>query len=167
VVSEKPAVIENQALVPGDARKRLIGLLFAVGGASGQAGGLILSKIGLAGDFPAFSGTWIRILAAVITVWIVTIARGGLTVSLQTLRSHPRAVRFVSIGAFIGPVVAVWLSLVAVQQSPVGIASALTSLAPIFLLPISYFVFGEKITPRAVIGTMVVIAATAVLFLSK
>jgi drug/metabolite transporter (DMT)-like permease len=165
VVSERPAKSKTEEATPGDSRRHLIGILFAIGGAIGQAGGFILSKIGLAGDFPALSGTWIRILVAFISIWAVTVAQGGMRSSVDNLRAHPRALRFITIAAFIGPVLGVWLSLVAVQRSPVGIASTLSSLAPIFLLPISYFAFGEKISPRAIVGTAVVIVASALLFL--
>lgn len=166
VVSERTATAPDaEPISAADSRKRLIGILFAFGGAVGQAGGLILSKLGLAGDFPALSGTLMRLLIATASIWLWEIATGGLSTSIQTLRRHPRAMRYVVVACLFGPVAGVYLSLVAVQRAPVGIASTLSSLAPIFLLPISYFAFGEKITPRAVIGTVVVIAATALLFL--
>ena len=167
-------VSERQARAPGvdeavptrsESRHYLIGLLFAFGGAVGQAGGLVLSKVGLANGFPALSGTLIRITVAVIVIWALTILRGGLPASVRNLRAHPRALRFVIVASFLGPVVGVWLSLVAVQQAPVGIAATLSSLAPIFLLPISYFAFGERITRRAIIGTAIVVVGTALLFL--
>lgn len=165
VVSERTASAAAEPVSPADSRARLIGLLFAFGGAVGQAGGLILSKIGLAGDFPALSGTLIRLMVAAASVWVLELFNGGISASIQKLRQHPRAVQFVTVACIFGPVVGVYLSLVAVQRAPVGIASTLSSLAPVFLLPISYFVFGEKISVRAVLGTIVVIATSALLFL--
>ncbi len=162
VVAERP---KSAVAASGDTRHHLIGLLFALGGAVGQAGGYVLSKIGLANDFPPLSGTLIRLAAAALAIWLITSARGGFPASLRTLRAHPRALRRITAAALIGPVTGVWLSLVAVQRSPVGIASTLSSLAPIFLLPISYVVFKERISRRAVAGTLVVIAASALLFL--
>ena len=46
------------------------GLLFALGGAIGQAGGLILSKKGM-GDYDAFAATQIRIMAGVVGFFVV------------------------------------------------------------------------------------------------
>jgi drug/metabolite transporter (DMT)-like permease len=68
-------------------------------------------------------------------------------------------------GVIMGPVLGVWLSLVAVQRTSVGIASTLTSLTPIFLIPISYVVFSERITRQAVLGTLIAFAGTVLLFL--
>jgi len=59
----------------------------------------------------------------------------------------------------------VWLSLLAIQHAPMGIASTLMSLAPVLLLPISRALFGDRITQRAILGTAVAFAGTAVLFL--
>jgi drug/metabolite transporter (DMT)-like permease len=60
----------------------------------------------------------------------------------------------------------VWFSLIAVQNAPVGIASTLTSLTPIMLIPLSRIVFKEAITWRAVGGTLLAVAGTAILFLA-
>ncbi len=165
VVAERPKGAAERALTPGDTRQHLIGLLWALGGAVGQAVGVIFSKIGLVGDFPALSGTLIRLLCAFAVVWLISIVRGGLPASVRTLREHPRALRILALASLTGPVVGVWLTLYAVQRAPVGIASTLSSLAPIFLLPISYLLVGERFSRRAVFGTGLVIAASALLFL--
>jgi drug/metabolite transporter (DMT)-like permease len=165
VVSERPKQAADAQLAQGNRRQHLIGLLWALGGATGQAVGVILTKIGLGDGVPALSGTLIRLVSAFAVVWILTLLRGGLASSITTLRVHPRATRAVVLGAVIGPVIGVWLTLIAVQRAPVGIAATLSSLAPIFLLPISYVLLGERLSRRAVAGTLLVVAATALLFL--
>jgi drug/metabolite transporter (DMT)-like permease len=172
VVTERPPgakasddAIADEAASKRNARQHLIGLLFGAGATIGQASGFVLSKVGLANDFPAFSGTLIRLLSAFVAVWLVSIVRGELASSATALKTHPRALRMILVGSLVGPVLGVWLSLVAVQRSSVGISSTLSSLAPIFLIPISYLAFHEKISKRAIAGTLVVIVATAVLFL--
>ena len=165
VVSERPKKVIDEIASARDSRKHIIGLLFALGATVGQASGFILSKVGLANDFPAFSGTLMRLASAFVAVWLVSIVRGELSSSARTLKLHPRALRFILLGSFVGPVLGVWLSLVAVQRASVGVSSTLSSLAPIFLIPISYLVFHEKISKRAILGTVVVIVATCVLFL--
>lgn len=57
------------------------------------------------------------------------------------------------------------LSLVAVQRTSVGIASTLTSLTPMFLIPISYVAFRERVTVQAVVGTLIAFAGTVLPFL--
>ncbi len=148
-----------------DPRRYALGLLCGLGGALGQAGGLFCSKLGLVGDFPALSGNLIRLLTAMSALWLITIAQGKARENFQLLRAHPRAWRGVIGGAVAGPFLGVWLSLVAVQHAPLGIASALMGLAPIILLPVGRFLFGERIGLRAVAGTVVAMAGTVILFL--
>lgn len=142
-----------------------IGVAFAFGGALGQAGGLVLSKIGLAGDYPALSGNVIRVTVAFISIWAFTLLQGQFLSSFQRLRQQPRATLFLSIGAITGPVSGVWLSLIAVQRAPVGIASTLMALTPIFLIPVSYVVFRDKPSVRALAGTFLAFAGTALFFI--
>ena len=56
------------------------------------------------------------------------------------------------------------LSLLAVQNAQVGVASTLTSLTPVFMLPISALVFKEQLKWQAIAGTLLAMAGVAVLF---
>lgn len=141
------------------------GIVFAVLGACGQAISLVLSKHGLEDDFNPISGTLIRLGIAVIAIWTFTIITGQARSSVITVRSNPVAFRFLMLGAVCGPVAGASLVMVALQNAPVGIANTLINLTPIILIPISYFVFSEQVTKRAVTGTLVAIMGTAILFL--
>jgi drug/metabolite transporter (DMT)-like permease len=157
---------KNGSALPDPARRSYaIGILFGLGGALGQAGGMVVSKQGLHGDFSALSGNVMRLVAATTTIWLFTLARGQARRGLEVLHQHPGALRFIAGGAIVGPFLGVWLSLVAVQHAPVGIATTLTSLMPIFLLPLGRIVFKERITGRAVTGTVLAIVGIGVLFL--
>jgi drug/metabolite transporter (DMT)-like permease len=149
---------------PHNNRYYLIGLLFGLGGASGQAGGLILSKIGMADNFPPISANLIRMISAALVLWVLAAARGEITSSFRTVKAHPAALRMMLVASLTGPTLGVWLSLVAVQNSPIGIASTLMSLTPIFLIPMSYLVFRERITRLSIAGTVVAFAGSAILF---
>lgn len=144
----------------------VIGVLFGLGGALGQAVGLIASKKGLEGDYSALSGNLMRLTVATIVIWALAAANGQMRPTAQKLRDHPRAIRFIVGGAIAGPFLGVWLSLIAVQNAPVGVASTLTSLTPVFLLPLGWLFFKERITQRAVVGTALAVAGTAILFLT-
>ena len=69
-------------------------------------------------------------------------------------------------GSLTGPVVGVWLSLVAVQRAPVGIASALMAMSPIILIPLTRWLFQESVTSRSVAGTVIALSGATVLFLA-
>jgi drug/metabolite transporter (DMT)-like permease len=165
VVSERPKQAADTVAATGDRRQHVLGLLFALGSVAGTGTGVILTKIGLGDSMPPLSGTLIRLVSAFVITWGLALLRGGLVSSITTMRDHPRATRATALGAFIGPVVGVWLTLFAVQRAPVGIVSTLTSLAPVFLIPISYVLLGERLSKRAIAGTLLVFAATALLFL--
>ena len=142
------------------------GLLFGLGAATGQAIGLIAAKKGLGSDFPALSGNLIRMISAASVMWAIAIIRGRAGFTLRRFFENGPAIKNVMGGAFFGPFLGVWLSLVAVQLTHVGIASTLMALAPVFLLPVGYFVFKEKIGWSAILGTVVAMAGVAILFLT-
>ena len=68
-------------------------------------------------------------------------------------------------GSLIGPFLGVWLSIVSIQLAPLGVASTLMSLNPIFLLPFAFIIFKERVSLRAVLGTLVSVAGIVILFL--
>lgn len=155
----------RKGLSPDSNRHYFLGILFGIGAAFGQAAGLVTAKFGLVGDFPALSGTLIRMVAAVVVLWLITLLQGQARSTFARVRSQPRALAYITAGAFFGPTLGVTLSLVAIQRIPVGIASTLTSLPPVLLIPVGYFVFGERFGWQAILGTLVAIAGVAVLFL--
>ena len=55
----------------------------------------------------------------------------------------------------------------AVKNAAVGVASTLTSLAPIILIPLSRILFKERITSRAIGGTVLALAGIVLLFLDQ
>lgn len=164
VVTERSGKPRNSSTADKP-RYYVYGLLFALGGAFGQAGGQVLAKVGLVNNFPTFSALLIRLIAATITIWILTISQKQVVKSYHNLRANPRALGLLSLAAILGPIVGVWFSLIAVQNSPVGIATTLSSLTPIFLIPIAHIVFGDKVTIQAVIGTFVAVGGSVLLFL--
>ncbi len=141
-----------------------IGLLCALGGSLGQAGGTVLAKLGLSGGLDPISAALIRLTAAAILIWVLALMQRQVTMTIRALRAKPHAGLQMTGATIAGPVVGVWLSLVAVQRTSVGVASTLTSLTPIFLIPISYVAFKERVTRQALLGTLVAFVGTMLLF---
>ncbi len=146
-----------------DARKRTLGVLLGITGATGQALGLVAAKRGMVGDFPALSATVIRMIVAATILWLMALLRGQIAPTLQALHD-PRTRIWLVGGAFIGPFIGVWLSLIAVRSAPVGIASTLMALSPIILIPFDHWIFDEAITARSIFGTVVALIGAAVIF---
>ena len=141
------------------------GILVGLGAATGQALGLVLAKKGLGGNFPALSGNLIRMLAAGLAVWSLALVQNQAGPTIQRLKGQRRALLYVLVGTIFGPVVGVWLSLTAIQLAHVGVASTLMALPPIFMLPITYFVFKDHFGWQAILGTVVAMCGVALLFM--
>jgi len=147
-----------------DSRNYSIGILCAMGGALGQALALITAKKGLGGDFPALSANLIRIIAATVVFWIIAIFQGKAVSNFKFW--YNKKARWAIIGGSIfGPFLGIWLSLTAIKYAQIGIASTLMALPPIFLLPLTHWIFKEKHSWRAIIGTVLAVLGVAIIFL--
>lgn len=142
------------------------GVIFGALAGLGQAIGLVFSKQGMFGNFSPFQANAIRMLAAMSFIWAWTAFGRQTSATFTALRERPNAIRLLALGAFVGPVLGVSSSLLAVQHTEIGVASTLMALAPVIVLPISYFVLKEKIGWQAILGTVLAIAGVAILFLA-
>lgn len=142
------------------------GVLFGVLAALGQAVGLVLSKQAMAENFSPFQANAIRMVAAAIFVWVWAAFEGQAGATFASIRRHPKSLGLLALGALIGPVLGVSSSLLSVQHAEIGVASTLMALPPVIVLPISYFVFKEKVGWQAIAGTLLAIVGVAVLFLA-
>lgn len=158
-------VLERNGKQQEENHDYLRGILFGLGAATGQALGLVLAKNGLYGDFSPISANLIRMITAVIVLWIITLFQRKARSTFQRLNANRIALVFLSAGVIAGPFLGVSLSLFAVQQTTIGVASTLMALTPVFLLPISYIFFDERFGWGAIFGTFVAIAGVAILFL--
>jgi drug/metabolite transporter (DMT)-like permease len=142
------------------------GVLFGILAGLGQAVGLVFSKQGMTGDFSPLQGNSIRLLAAVIFIWVLSAFQGEAATTLHEVRGKPRILGLLALGAFVGPVLGVSSSLLAIQHAEIGVASTLMALTPVILLPIGYFLFKDKVGWQALLGTLLAISGVAVLFLA-
>lgn len=175
VVLERPT---GAAVVSREHRLR--GFALALLAAACQAAGLMLSKRGMGHGWlpveqhlPPQSATLIRMFFA--TLFMIPIiahrARRGRAARMAPESELPpgqpgrgAGVMFACAGAIVGPYLGVWMSLVASDRAPLGVAQTLCSLPPVFILPLAALLYGERITPRAVIGALAAIGGAALLF---
>lgn len=146
------------------ARHPLGGVLLGLGGAAGQAVGLVLSKLGM-GAYDAFASTQIRALAGV----------AGFALLFSLIRWWPRvraalsdrpAMARTAAGSFFGPFLGVSLSLVAVQHTEAGVAATLMALVPVLIIPAAIVIKRERVSRRAWVGAGVAVGGSALLFLA-
>lgn len=158
-------VLEKNADEPRLKKNFLLGILFGFLGALGQAFALITAKKGMGENFPALSATLMRIMVAMLIFWSYNAVRGK-TIAILSLLKKQEILKPILGGSLFGPVIGIWLSLVAIKYANIGIASTLMALPPILLIPLTHYFFQEKITWRSIIGTTVAMIGVAGIFLS-
>jgi len=143
--------------------KPLIGILYAFGGALGQALGIVLSKYGME-QYSPFAATQIRIIVGILGFVALITLTGNWRPVISAL-SYKKAMVSTTIGSFFGPFLGVSFSLLAIQYTATGIASTLMALVPIFIIPPSVLLFKHKVTAREVVGTLISLAGVTLFFL--
>lgn len=142
---------------------RLVGLALGTVGAACQGVGLVLAKLGMAGEVPPLAATWVRIGVATAVLWLLTFASGRLRQGEMFVAAR-RAWRQVASGAFFGPFLGVWLSLTAASLTDVGVAATLMATTPVLLIPLAMALEGYRPTLRAVAGTVLAVIGVGLLF---
>lgn len=148
------------------------GVLFAVGAAICQGVGLVLSKIGMnhyqTTDMPEwlipFSANFFRCVAGIIGFMLLLYWREGFS-PLRTAMHDRKGLTVATATTIFGPFVGVGFSLMAVQYTDAGIASTLMAMTPVIILLPSYWLFGQKITWRSVLGALISVAGVSLFFL--
>jgi uncharacterized membrane protein len=144
-------------------KTHLLGIFYAAVGSVSQSLSWITAKEGLAGEFPALSGMVISMLVALIIHLLLAFVLGELGSTIAAL-SDRNALKIILVASVLGSFLGVWLSYIAIELAPVGIASTLIALPPIFLIPLTRLFFKENISRRSVIGTLVVLAGVTMIF---
>lgn len=154
-----------------DPRPTLTGILLGIGGALGQALGIVIAKMALV-DRPhvSLSGTLIRMAAAAVVLWSIAALQLARTRStgkpnpLAAAVRKPVALLQTAGGAFCGPFLGVWLSLLAVQLTATGIAVTIMSVVPVLVIPFMFLIYREKPRLMELVGAVLAVAGVALLF---
>lgn len=139
------------------------GILFGLAGALGQVANLVTARYGLVGGYPTISAAIIRILIGLLVLWGLAALTRQVRYTFEQWRDR-KALRAMVAGAFVGPFLGIWLSLIAVQSTRLGIAATLMALPPILLIPIEYIVYKQRVSRRGILGTAVAITGVALIF---
>lgn len=153
----------SEGLAPSQEGSRGLGVVAGILAALAQATGLVFTRKGLDAGVTAFSATLMRMLVAMGLLWALTlIQKRGKAKPFALLRDR-KALGLMALGSFVGPFLGMWMSLVAVQYAPVGIAATLMSTTSLFLIPISHLVLGERIRRESIAGTVLAVLGVALL----
>lgn len=144
-------------------RHSVKGILYAFLGALGQAGGLILSKVGVK-DLNPFVATEIRIFSGILGFILIITFFKSWPGFFQTFKLKS-VMAGITVGSLFGPVVGVSLSLMAVKYTSTAIASTLMAITPILIIPVSVIFLKEKVKANEILGALVGVLGVAIIFL--
>ena len=147
-----------------DAGSKGFGVLLALLGGFGQAAGLVMAKYAMGDDLAPIEASYIRMIAACATIWIL----GGITGKAVTAIGAMRRLRpmlYTLGGAICGPFLGIWMSLVAVKYTETGVAAAIMASVPVVVIPVTIIVYKQKPSTRAILGALVTTVGIALLFL--
>lgn len=139
------------------------GVALGVGGALGQAGGLVLSKLGMGGYDP-FAATQVRVLAGM-AGYVVLMTVLGMWPRVVAALGQRSALGFAAVGSFFGPFLGVSLSLLSVQLISTGVASSLMATTPVLIIPVAVLVRREHVGAGGVLGALLAVSGVVLLFL--
>ena len=160
VMYERTERTAYQMIRPGTERW---GIVCALIGVVLNSFASILLRRGTVG-VDAIEGTFIRLLIS----GAFGIAMSGVTGQLREIREllkNARGTFHLSSATFLGTVLGVWLMLVAYKYCVVGIAATVTSTTPLFIIPIAYVVYRQRLTLLAVLGAIIAFGGVWGLFL--
>jgi drug/metabolite transporter (DMT)-like permease len=159
-----PASLRGRGLASPLAGSLGLGVVLALGGALGQAGGLILSKHGMAGYHPIASNQ-IRMIGAVLGFALVITAVSAWGKVLAAL-SQRAALAYTAGGSLFGPTIGVSLALTAIAHTQAGIAASLMATSQVWMAIVTVITGRERIgiggiggAALAVTGVVLLVAA--------
>ena len=139
------------------------GMLYAFGGALGQGGGLVLSKLGM-GTYDPFAATQIRIIAGLAAFGLLVTFLGRWNRVFDAF-SNKKGMAGITIGSFFGPFLGVSFSLLSVKYTQTGIASTIMSLVPVFIIAPAVLFFRQKVTWMEITGALLSVFGVSLFFL--
>ncbi len=134
-----------------------LGIALGIASAVAQAIGSIVAKPALQTGIDPFTASAIRVNTAALLMFGLSILRG----EVRSYRVSIGILWRVTLSAAVSIGLGIPLVLIAIHTIPVGLAAVLSSLAPIFTLPLLHFVWKERINAWCWFGTALSLVGSA------
>ncbi|MBW4441511.1 MAG: DMT family transporter [Plectolyngbya sp. WJT66-NPBG17] len=155
-------ILERTADTHGNIRP-LQGSLYGLLAAIGQAAGAVMSRAALVNaDIDSLWSTLIRLIGGTIALFVWILLQRQSREMIKPLRDR-RLLIIIAGTAFISTYLGIWLQQISLKYATTGIAQALSSTSPLFVLPISQAI-GDQISMRSVIGVLISLFGVGLLF---
>lgn len=140
----------------------LRGILAALMAAVGQSLGVLLSKQGMA-NYNIFTVTQVRLIGGILALGIMVFLRRS--ESNFGVFKDAKLSAMTLFNSFLGTVIGVSLSMIAIANTKAAIASTLMAVSPIMVIPVTVFFLRQKMELREVAGAAISVIGIAVLFI--
>jgi drug/metabolite transporter (DMT)-like permease len=155
-------ILERVSETHGNFRP-LQGSLYGLFAALGQAGGAVLSRAALVNtEIDSFWSTLIRLLGGTATLLVWMLMQRQSSDVVKPFQS-PRLFIVIAGTAFMSTYLGIVLQQTSLKFAATGIAQALSSTSPLFVIPIVW-VMGDRISLRSVTGVTVALIGVSLLF---
>jgi len=146
---------------PAEGSSTTAGIWLGLGAAACMSIGIILAKLGVE-EVPALQALTVRMSAGMAGLFLVGLYRRSLSDWLRPLCVQARLTRLlwadvVIIGG------GFYLSMLALEWTDATLASVLISTEPLFILPLAAWLLREKISTRAILGAVIVVAGVGLI----
>lgn len=146
-------------------RDIFIGISWALVSALSQAAGVVLARKALEHS-PVFLGAALRILPATLVLWFLVETNGDRTKLISLWKNRERA-RGLAIASFGGTFLGIVFMTAATKYAKAGVAVAISSTYPVWILPIAAAYLKERVTWRSALGAVFAVLGILLLVLGK
>jgi drug/metabolite transporter (DMT)-like permease len=155
-------ILERTPDTQGNIRP-LQGSLYGLLAAIGQSSGAVLSRAALVNtEIDSLWSTLIRLVGGTIALLIWIQLQHQTCEIVKPLRDR-RLLGIIAGTAFISTYLGIWLQQTSLKYATTGIAQALSSTSPLFVLPIAR-ILGDRISLRSILGVLIALVGVSLLF---
>lgn len=130
-----------------------------------ESGGILLTKFGLV-HYESLEATFIRQAWGIAGLVFWGLSASNLISDFKPLKHDSKLIRLFILTSFIGAFLGTWLSIIALELTYTAVAVSLNSTSPLFVLPISYWFLREKISQKAILGSIIATVGVGLYFFS-
>ena len=162
VMRERADKRPEQEIRPGSTRW---GVACALLGVGTMAVGAVFLRRGTQ-EVDSVEATFIRMFAASSIGLVASFALGELR-EIRGIFRNPSGLSWLCLATLLGTVLGVWLMLLSYKYCPTGMAATLTSTTPLFVIPVVWYAYGQRVSTIGIVGALVAFAGVCGLILSR
>ena len=147
-------------------RELYIGLSCALLAALCQASSFVISRFALQ-QTDALLGTTMRLLPAVIVLYLSAMLRGEFKPLAALRQEKPANLFFLGVAAFLGSCLGLLLLGISTIYTKAGIAAAIAGTYPVWIIPIAGLFLGERVTPKSAVFTLLAVCGIGLMLVAS